>query len=271
MLKQRVVTAAVGLPLIVFAVWFGNPGFAILIAVVALAGTFEFYHIVSSSGKGHPLTYFGLLWALALILSPLSSHYKNVNILPIVMTLALMISLIWLLCRSPREEAFHNWAWTVAGVLYVGWMLSYWLNLRILEDGRSWVFLALFTTFASDTGSFFVGRAWGKHGLAPAISPGKTWEGAIGGLLSAILGAFIVYTILNFLSPSALEYWQVMFLGFLVSLFAQFGDLVESLFKRNMGVKEVGRALPGHGGVLDRFDSLIFTGVVVYYYVAWVV
>ena len=269
MLKQRIITAAVGVPLVILAVWFGNPGFAILIAVVAVAGTFEFYHVVSSSGKGHPLTYFGLLWALALILSPLSLHYRNVDVLPIVMTFALMFSLIWLLCRSPREEAFHNWAWTVAGVLYVGWMLSYWLNLRILEDGASWVYLALFTTFASDTGSFFVGRAWGKRKLVPVISPGKTWEGALGGLLSAVVAAVAISRIPILFSHTLLECWWVILLGCLISLFAQLGDLVESLFKRNMGMKEAGKVLPGHGGVLDRFDSLIFTGVVVYYYVVF--
>jgi len=271
MLKQRVITAAVSLPLIIFAVWFGDPWFSLLIAAVALVGTSEFYHLIADSGKGCPLTYFGLLWALALVLSP---HYKNisvsnVDILPLAITLPIVISLVWLLCRSPQEKAFHNWAWTIAGALYVGWMLSYWLGLRILEDGRNWVYLAMFTTFANDTGAFFVGRAWGKHKLATAISPGKTWEGAIGGLLSAIVGAIAISNIPVLFFPSPIKYWQVILLGFLISLFAQVGDLVESLLKRNMGVKQSGKLLPGHGGILDRFDSLIFTGVVVYYYVVF--
>jgi phosphatidate cytidylyltransferase len=186
------------------------------------------------------------------------------------MTAAIVISLVWLLFRSPREEeSFHKWAWTIAGVLYVGWLLSYWLNLRGLEDGRNWVYLAMLTTFASDTGAYFIGRARGRHKLTPAISPGKTWEGAIGGLISAILGAMLIMTILNFVSPFAFKYWQVILLGCLISLFAQLGDLVESLLKRNMGVKESGKLLPGHGGILDRFDSLIFVGPVVYYYVTF--
>jgi phosphatidate cytidylyltransferase len=269
MLKQRVITAAVGVPVIFFAIWFGVPWFSLLIAAATLAGTYEFYHMVSSSHKGYPLTYFGLLWALAVILNPLVFYYKNFNALPIIMTLAVMISLVWILFHSPRAEAFHDWAWTVAGVLYVAWMLSYWLNLRGLEDGKSWVYLALFTTFANDTGSFLVGRAKGKHKLTPAISPGKTWEGAVGGLLSAILGAIIVMTALNLTLAFTIKYWQVILLGFLVSLFAQLGDLVESLLKRNMEVKESGKLLPGHGGILDRFDSLIFVGPVVYYCIIW--
>jgi phosphatidate cytidylyltransferase len=154
-------------------------------------------------------------------------------------------------------------------------MLSYWLNLRGLEDGRNWVYLAMLTTFGNDTGAYFIGRARGKRKLAPTISPSKTWEGAVGGLICAILAATVIAMILRLISvelgaPFAFAYWQVITLGFLVGLFAQLGDLVESLLKRNMGVKESGNLLPGHGGVLDRFDSLIFVGAVVYYYVLWV-
>jgi len=269
MLKHRVITAAVGVPLIILAIWFGDPWpwFTLLIAAAALAGTYEFYHMANFDRR-EPLLYLGLLLALAFVLSP---HYRSPDILPIVITATMLISLICLLCRPSREEAFHNWAWTIVGALYVGWMLSYWLSLRGLEDGRNWVCLAMLTTFANDTGAFFIGRAMGKHRLAPAISASKTWEGALGGLICAILGAMVIATVLNLISPFTFRYWQIILLGFLVGLFAQLGDLVESLLKRNMGVKESGNLLPGHGGILDRFDSLIFVGAVVYYYVIWVV
>jgi len=276
MLKHRVITAAVGVPLVILAIEFGDPWpwFTLLIAAAALAGTYEFYHM-ANFGRREPLIYLGLLWSLALVLSP---YYRNLDVLPIVITATMLISLICLLFRPSREKTFHDWAWTIVGALYVGWMLSYWLNLRGLEDGRNWVYLAMLTTFANDTGAFFVGRAKGKHKLAPTISPSKTWEGAIGGLLSSIAAAVVIATILNRLSqqlsqipPFTFKYWQIILLGFLVSLFAQLGDLVESLLKRNMGVKESGNLLPGHGGILDRFDSLIFVGAVVYYYVIWVV
>jgi len=267
MLKHRVITATVGVPLVIFAIWFGTPWFTILIAAAALAGTYEFYHMANFDRR-EPLLYLGLLCALALVLSP---HYGSLDVLPIVITAAMLISLICLLRRPSKERAFHNWAWTIVGAFYVGWMLSYWLNLRGLEDGRNWVYLAMLTTFANDTGAFFIGRARGKRKLAPAISEAKTWEGAIGGLICAILGAMVIATVLNLISPFTFRYWQIIFLGFLVGLFAQLGDLVESLLKRNMGVKESGNLLPGHGGILDRFDSLIFVGVVVYYYMIWVV
>ncbi len=265
MLKQRVVTAAIFTPLAIFLIWVGDPWFSVFIAAVVLLGTLEFYRISGNLDRRQPLVYLGLLWALALALSP---HYKNTNILPMVVTTATVISLVWLLCSSAQEEAFRNWAWVVAGVLYVGWLLGYWLSLRILPDGRGWVYLAMFTTFANDTSAFFIGRAWGKRKLIP-ISPAKTWEGALGGLLIAIVVAVAISRIPILFSLSPLKYWQAILLGCLISLFAQLGDLVESLLKRNMRVKESGKLLPGHGGILDRFDSLIFTGVVVYYYVVW--
>ena len=264
MLKQRIITAAIGVPLIILVIWLGDPWFSLLIAAAALGGTFEFYHLGKGENVNRPLIYFGLLWSLAIVLSPLIPYYKAVDSLPIIMAFATVVSLFCVLCYSPREKAFHNWAWIVAGVIYVGWMLSYWLSLRVLDDRGIWVYLAMFTTFANDTGAFFVGRKWGKHRLAPAISPGKSWEGALGGLLSAILAAVGIVAILN---PEKCSGWQAIILGCLISLFAQAGDLVESLLKRNTGVKDSGKLLPGHGGVLDRFDSLIFVGPIVYYYV----
>jgi len=272
MLKYRVITAIVGLPLIILAIWFGGPWFSLLIAAAALAGTYEFYRMADFDRR-EPLLYLGLLWTLALVLR---QHYNNPDALPIVITATIVLSLICLLLRPSKEKVFRDWAWTIVGALYVGWMLSYWLNLRGLEDGRNWVYLAMLTTFANDTGAYFMGRARGKHKLAPKISPSKTWEGAAGGLICAILAATVIAMILKLISvklgaPFVFGYWQIMLLGFLVGIFAQLGDLVESLLKRNTGVKESGNLLPGHGGILDRFDSLIFVGAVVYYYVIWVV
>jgi len=268
MLKQRVVTAAIVIPLVISLIWFGDPWFSVFIAAVVLLGTFEFYRASGNLDRRQPLVYLGLLWALALALSP---HYKTTSVLPMVITTATVMSLVWLLFRSPQEDAFRDWAWVVAGVLYVGWLLGYWLNLRILPDGRGWVYLAMFTTFANDTGAFFIGRTCGKRKLVSAISPAKTWEGAFGGLLIAVVVTVAISRIPILFSSSPLEYWQAILLGCLISVFAQLGDLVESLLKRNMGIKESGKLLPGHGGILDRFDSLIFSGVVVYYYVVWLV
>jgi len=264
MLKQRIITTLWGLPLLVAAIWFDKPlpWFTIFVAIWGLLAVFEFYRMTAAS-KMRPLAYFGLVWTLLFILSP---HFDYDFLVPLLLTSAVIVPLIWLLFQQQKEVVFTNWAWTIAGILYVGWLLSYFVALRGEDGGRSWIFLALFTTFGSDSAAFFIGRAIGKHRLAPNISPGKTWEGAIAGVLGAIIISLVLVIILGL----PLNYGQAIILGLLVSVLGQLGDLVESLFKRNMGVKDSGKLIPGHGGFLDRIDSLVFTGVVVYYYVIWV-
>jgi len=263
MLKKRVITALWGILFLIAAIWFDKPlpWFTVLVAIYGLAAAFEFYKVVTTS-KVSPLTYFGLIWTLLFIVSP---HCSYDSLIPILLTSAVILPLIYLLFRQRKEEAFAGWAWTIAGIFYLGWLLSYLVALRGLDDGRNWVFFALLTTFGSDTIAFFVGRALGRHRLAPQISPSKTWEGAIGGVFGAIIVS-LLFTLPTALSVP-LNYGQAIILGLLVSILGQLGDLVESLFKRNMGVKDSGKLLPGHGGALDRIDSIVFAGVVVYYYV----
>ncbi len=276
MLKKRVITALCGIPLLVAVVWFGEPWFTILVAVWGMLAAFEFYRLVASS-KVSPLTYFGLVWTLLFILSRnpdllsiIEPHFDLSLLTPLLVTSAVVLSLVWLLARRQKEGAFTGWAWTMAGILYVGWLLSYLVSLRGFEDGRNWIFLALFATFGSDSAAFFTGRALGRHPLAPQVSPGKTWEGAIAGVFGAVLVS-LFFTLSTPLQINNLTCWQAILLGLLVSVFGQFGDLIESLLKRNMGVKDSSTLIPGHGGFLDRVDSIIFAGIVVYYYVVWAV
>ncbi len=266
MLKQRVSTSVVIFFLVFFAIWFGDPWLSILVAIAAVAGAFEFYRTALTPNKEIPFICLGLIWTLALVLRP---HYQDTGALPLVITLILVISLVWLLYRPGRQEAFHNWAWTIAGAFYIGWMLGYWIDLNALVYGKEIVFLAVLTTFINDIGAFCTGKIKGKHALAPYLSPGKTWEGAIGGLLSALVGAVVVFAVINSFTPLPFTYSQVLLLGCLVSIFAQTGDLVESLLKRNTNIKDSGKLLPGHGGALDRLDSIIFVGPAIYYYVIW--
>ena len=261
MLKKRVITALWGISLLVAAVWFGTPWFTIFVAIWGLMAVFEFYKMVSVS-KIPPLAYLGLIWTLLFILSP---HFGYGFFTPLLLTSGAILSLICLLFLPRKEGAFTGWAWTMAGILYVGWLLSHLVALRGLDAGREWVLLALFATFGSDTIAFFVGRALGRHKLAPRISPGKTWEGAVAGVFGAIIVGLIFTTFMS------ISYGQAILLGLLLSVFGQLGDLVESLLKRNMGVKDSGSLIPGHGGFLDRIDSVVFAGVVVYYYVIWAI
>lgn len=257
MLKKRVITSLYAIPLLIILIWFDKPlpWFTLFIALWGALAAFEFYRMVAGS-KAPPLTYFGIIWTLLFILSP---HF-DYGFLPLLLfASAVILSPILLMLRPRKESFFASWVWTMAGILYVGWLLSYLVALR-LEVGRSWVFLAIFTTFGSDMAAFFVGRALGRHRLAPRISPGKTWEGAVAGVFGAIIASLIVVAVFSM----PLSFGQAILLGLLVSIFGQIGDLLESLFKRKMGVKESGKLLPGHGGLLDRMDSVVFAGIVVY-------
>ena len=271
MLKKRLITVLPLLPLLIAAVWFDKPlpWFTVFVASWGVLAVLEFYRMVAVR-RAPPLTYFGLIWTLFFILSRdsellaiLEPHF-NLNLLTLLLlTSAVMLPIIWFVLQPKKEEAFTSWVWTLTGILYVGWLLSHFIALRELDFGREWVLFALFTTFASDSTAFFIGRAWGRHHLAPNISPKKTWEGAVAGVFGAIIVSLLLVTPLNL----PLSYAGAIFLGMAVSIFGQAGDLVESLLKRNMGVKESGNLLPGHGGFLDRMDSVVFAGIVVYYYV----
>jgi phosphatidate cytidylyltransferase len=260
MFKQRLITALWALPLVTVVVWFGEPWFTIVVALVGLMGAWEFYRMAAT--KARPLTYLGLLWTLLFIISPHLNYYR---VVPLLLTSAIVLSLIWLIVvRRQREEAFTGWVWTIAGILYVGWLLSHLVALRGLNvHGPHWVFVVLFTTFASDSAAFLIGRIWGKHHLAPVVSPHKTWEGAIAGVIAALV-----------ISPAVAAFFslpinlaQALVLGLLISVLGQLGDLSKSLLKRNTGLKDSGNIMPGHGGMLDRIDSVLFAGVVVYYFV----
>ena len=276
MLKKRAVTSLWYASLLGVVVWFGRgPGFTALMVIFGVLAALEFYRMVANV-KSPPLTYFGLVWTAFLILSRnsellslLEVHFNPDLLTPLLLTSAVILSLIGLLLRRRKEGAFTSWVWTMAGILYIGWLLSHLVALRGLDDGRNWGFFVLFVTWVSDTTAFLIGRKFGRHKLAPNISPGKTWEGAIGGICGAIIMSILFFTRTPFQLP--LAYWQAIPLSVLVSILGQVGDLTESLLKRDMGVKDSGKLMPGHGGILDRFDSVIFAGIVVYYYAVWAI
>ena len=273
MLKNRIVTSAWAIPLLGVIIWFGEPYFTILIAVVGLLAAMEFYRLTKGL-KAQPLTIFGVIWTILLIVirNPtiytwLASHIDVELLIPTIITFGMAVSLILLLTRKKKLGAFTDWAWTFAGILYIGWLLSYLVTLRGLDNGRSWVFLAIFATFGSDSAAYFIGKSIGKRKLAPDISPKKTWEGAIAGLVGAAAVSLLFLLPTPVQLTAYLNWWQLIIVGLLVSVFGQLGDLVESLFKRNAGVKDSGNIFPGHGGMLDRMDSIVFAVVVVYYVV----
>lgn len=282
MLKKRVITTLVIIPLPVAAIWFGEPWFTALMAVVAVLGVMEFYRLAVAS-RASPLVHIGVVLTLLFIISRnpdllsfLAPRFDPGLLIPLLLMLAIALPMLWLLIRPRTGVAFVNWAWTLGGILYVGWLLSHLVSLRGMTDGMNWVFLVILANAASDTTAFFIGRSFGRHRLAPRISPNKTWEGALAGVVGAMVFSLLftaprLFAATNPLYVEGFICWQALSLGLLVSVFGQLGDLAESLLKRHAGVKDSGSLLPGHGGVLDRMDSIIFAGIVVYYYVVWVI
>jgi phosphatidate cytidylyltransferase len=288
-MKLRIITAIVGIPLLLtfiyfdFSVettWFPKvPLLILLVGAAAALGALEFYRLGTHAGA-RPLTVFGVVWAVLFVVAALfqvdrasgSQVPSDVDwAIGSLLASAAVLPLIWLVIFR-RDNWLQSWGWTLAGTLYMGWMLGHYVALRQLDHGRELVILAVFTTFACDTSAFFVGRAWGRHQMAPTISPHKTWEGAIGGFVGAVAAALALRSLLSLGDWSLpLNYVEAIAVGCLIGVAAQLGDLLESLLKRRASVKDSGNLMPGHGGVLDRIDSLVFTGVIVYYFVLWVV
>jgi len=263
MLKRWLVGLFLGA--IAFAVvWFGDPSFSIFIAVVGILGSFEFFPLIGISKK-HPITIFGTIGVLLFIGM---ARFGDMQYTSLLLTASVTLPLIWLVFQSDIKHAAINWAWLIVGILYLGWMLSHFIPLRQLDSGRDLVILAIVGNVASDTIAFQCGLKWGRHRMAPRISPAKSWEGAIAGFIGTVAVVIILGT---FLPTLKLPYWQSLDLGVLIGFFAPLGDLAESLLKRSTGIKDSGNCVPGHGGILDRLDSILFTVVVVYYYVTWVI
>ncbi len=260
MLKLRVASGVVGVPLVVLLIWAGDRWYTGAVAAILFLATLEF-----QAGRG------GWLRPLALIAAAFSAglavaaHARG-EWMSWVVTALVLIPLIWITFRGEVAEALPDWLWAVGGVLYLGWLGSHLVLLRDLGEGRDWVYLAVFSTFATDTSAYFVGRAVGRRPLAPAISPGKTVEGSVGGF---VFGAAAV-VLLNYFLGLRKETALIVPLALLLPLAAQLGDLAESRLKRSMEIKDAGQILPGHGGLMDRLDSILLTIVVVYYYVKWV-
>jgi phosphatidate cytidylyltransferase len=257
MVVKRVITGILIALVVGLVIWFGEPVFTILTSLVAAIAAFEYYRIVKSEHI-QPLTYFGIVFSVLLVLN---AHSPYSFTLPFILVLATLIPLIWMIFKHNKDNSFINWGWTITGILYTGWLLSFYISIRAMDQGMAWVFLVLSCTALCDVFAYFVGSAIGKHALASSVSPGKTWEGSAGGLAASIIFAVVLSVCLRL----PLNYWQMIIAGIIIGVISQLGDLVESLLKRNMKTKDAGNLLPGHGGILDRIDSHLLIAPVAYY------
>ena len=259
MLSQRLISAAIGIPLIVLIVWLGG---AVLAAVVAIAVFVAVIEIAAARDvAGTP---FAILTGLLGSLIPLAALEGGDWFTGSIVAVILITSTAFIFSPQPRH-AVEGWLWGVATALYFGALAGHFVLLRELEDGRDWLFFALITVWVADTGAYAVGRWVGSHKLAPAISPGKTIEGALGQVLTGVIAVFAIDAILGL--DLALEHRIA--LGLLLPAVALAGDLAESAIKRALDIKDSSAIVPGHGGIADRLDSLLFAVPVLYYYLSF--
>jgi len=257
---RRLYTVLVLAPLLYTIIRYLPPlafsGIVVLAGAVAL---FEFYRLCFS-GRNHTwLTGIGLTGFAALILG---THEAGI-IAPILFATLTAVISVPLLSRSPLEQSLRDGAMTLFGVLYLGLTLGPLSMTRLLPLGEWLIFFLLLVTWASDTGAYYIGTLYGRHRLAPAISPKKTVEGLVGGLIGAII---VAYAARWWFLPE-LSGLDCLVLAILLTITGLWGDLTESAMKRSAGIKDSGGILPGHGGMLDRLDSLLFTAPAFYYYI----
>jgi phosphatidate cytidylyltransferase len=260
-LALRLLTAAVFAPLILYSLYFGPWwGFPLIAAIACGLGAHELFAMIAPRhwllrvyGVAASLVVFGL------VALPEAQRW----VLASLITLTGTGLAIGLRDPEPIEHAAARMGWAVAGPIYIGALFGALASLFGRDHGGSWVVLALVFAFFSDTAGYFVGRRFGKRPLAPVVSPKKTVEGALGGLAGGLAGGLIAhFTILP-----VLPLGHAIVLSLIATAFGQLGDLSESLIKRSVGVKDSGTILPGHGGVLDRSDALLFTAATVWLYV----
>jgi phosphatidate cytidylyltransferase len=277
-LSKRIVTAVVGVPILIFALVEGGYVLLTLVAFVTVIGLWEFFHAMELRGY-KPVKTAGYLSGLVIVFSAylLKDYFL---ILFLVLLFILFISLF----EKDNKTALSGTGGTIFGVFYIAGLLSFAIKLRELgtflagqykslgsflatrhiddKTGIYAIFFPIAIIFISDTGAYFVGKAYGKRRVAPAISPKKSWEGVLGGIAASLVAAYVIWRI----APDRFPLGQAVILSVILSIAGLAGDLVESRIKRDAGVKDSGTIFPGHGGIMDRIDALLFGLPIAYIY-----
>lgn len=274
-MKARVLSVLVLLPIVLVALVLGGGFYYGLIAILVLVGAVEYSGMLKQSHH-RPAP---ALVALVSLVWHLDVWVDAPRLQAFVFAGLVLILTIWALYRyqatasaaisTTSEDAAPvtvDWALTLAGGVYLGMGSRYLLRLRAMPLGAGWTLITLLVVWISDSAAYFVGRTWGNHKIAPAISPGKSWEGygaqIVSGLISG--GTMVGLWPVIARAPVGVPVWQGMGLGALVSICSPFGDFFISMIKRESGVKDTSRLIPGHGGVLDRLDTPLWAGILAF-------
>jgi phosphatidate cytidylyltransferase len=286
MLRYRLLSAGVLIPLVLGLTYLGGAWFLGLALVVLTLSGREYVSLLKRQAGGPSL----ILVLVTIWLFVLDASFPQARLLRPGLTVSVLGTMTWAIVRYERghADAVADWAWTSAGGLYLGWMGAHFVLLRdvgavsrgtslapVQGEGLWWAALALSATWLADTGAYLAGRVWGREKMSPLVSPSKTWAGYAGGVALGTLGGAGVAVLVRVIAL-ALGHTTVMTmgdglaLGALIALISPLGDLGESMIKRHAGAKDSGQLIPGHGGMFDRIDSLLWTAVIAYYYAVWI-
>jgi phosphatidate cytidylyltransferase len=257
---QRFITAAVLIPfLFAYILWGGPLLFAFLIWIGMLAGTYEYFSLTGPERIRGEMGLHGVLGTLALT----GAYFHGLEGLFGALIFNFSVLVIYLVLTFKEDGRFFDrLGKQLFALCYLPLFLPFFILLRGGPEGIHWIFFVLAVNYAGDTGAYYTGRTFGRNKLAPAVSPKKTWEGSIGGLAANSLVAWIFQQTLF----KTFSVGEMILLGLIVGILSQFGDLLESMIKRASGVKDSGNLFPGHGGFLDRVDSLLLPAPVVYFF-----
>ena len=258
---SRIVSALILLPLAITLIWLGGVPFYLALGGLLMIAAREFNKLVRQGNHPHQAP---LIFSLALVgVIVADVVYPASNLLRPGITLTLVVALIWQL-RHRQVEPTVDWALAVTGGLYVGLAGAHFILLRLLPDGERWLLLTLTGTWLADSGAYLIGSRMGRHKMTPTLSPKKSWEGLAGGVLFGMALNPIVSAWFG------LPWLHGAALGLSGAIIGTLGDLSISMIKRQVGAKDSGHLIPGHGGALDRLDSMLFTVIVGYYYLGWI-
>ena len=267
MLTKRVKAALIFVPLVLCLIYLGGWVFNLFVLVILLFAAYEYKRLFDQMGYTPSLILLcfgsGLLviqrWAAA-------GQYTDLLFAAIILGVVLQAIIQF---EIGQKDASINVTINVAGIFYIGWIGAYFISTRSLPHGRGWMLTALPAAWLADMGAYFIGRRFGKHKMAPRVSPGKSWEGYAGAVSFGTLSGWLLILLWRSvgLLPDQTPLWHGLVLGAVIAVLTPIGDLFISLLKRTAGVKDTGSLIPGHGGILDRIDTWIWAAVIGYYLV----
>jgi phosphatidate cytidylyltransferase len=266
MLYQRVLFTVVALPLGILAVMAGGWIFALVVAAILARAIWE-YAALFQAGGAQPARFLMLVSVLAVYFARYFIGFEFDGwLLPLLIGLTLVIHLMQF--ETGRDQSGSDFAASISGIFYVGLFGSYLLLVRLLPTGEWWFMLVLFAVMLADTSAYFIGSAFGKHRLAPRLSPKKSWEGYVGGIILTTIGMplfLLLFRQFGLPGTPAFSITNIAVLGLAIGVAPTLGDLGISMIKREMHQKDTSDILPGHGGVLDRIDSWLWAMPIGYY------